>query len=314
MNLVIALLVTRQYLTKERIRAAVEGYHGQSDEAFERMFERDKEELREIGIEIEVGNHEQLFADEQGYRIRRDAFELPEIHLDADEAAVVGLAARVWQHARLAEQTSSALVKLRAAGVAVEPDALALVEPRLAAGEEAFEPLWGAVITRTPVRFDYARPGKGPEERHLEPWGILSWHGRWYVVGRDRDREAARMFRVSRVRGLVRPDGSAGDYEVPADLDLRAQAQALMPAPPDGTATLRIRTDAGHALRRRATSLIPVGDGFDRVEVPYAGRWQTAEEIAGYAADVVVEAPSELREAVVRVLRGSAGHHNQEVA
>jgi proteasome accessory factor B len=307
MNLVIALLVTRQFLTKERIRAVVEGYHSQSDEAFERMFERDKEDLREIGIEIEVGNFDELFDDEPGYRIRRDAFELPEIHLDADEAAVVGLAARVWQHARLAEQTSSALVKLRAAGIEVEPDALSLVEPRLSAGEAAFEPFWSAVLTRTPVRFGYSRSGEAPQERHLEPWGLLSWHGRWYVVGYDRDRDATRMFRVSRVRGQVRSDGAAGDYAVPVDLDLRAEAQALMPGAPEGSATLLVRSGAGHALRRRATSVLPADGGFDLVELPYAGRWQTAEEIAGYAADVVVQEPPELRETVVRVLTGAAG-------
>jgi proteasome accessory factor B len=97
MNLVIALLVSGHYLTKDRIRQVVEGYHGQSDEAFERMFERDKEDLREIGIHIEVGSHDKVFDDEVGYRIRRDEFELPELVLEPDEAAVVGLAARVWQ-------------------------------------------------------------------------------------------------------------------------------------------------------------------------------------------------------------------------
>jgi len=311
MNLVIALLVTRQYLTKERIRTVVEGYHRQSDEAFERMFERDKEELREIGIEIEVGNFEELFDDEPGYRIRRDAFELPDIHLEPDEAAVVGLAARVWQHARLADQTSSALVKLRAAGIEVEPDALSLVEPRLSAGEAAFEPFWSAVLTRTPVRFGYSRAGESAQERRFEPWGLLSWHGRWYAVGHDRDRGATRMFRISRVRGLVRPDGAAGEYTVPADLDLRAEAQALMPEPPRASATLRVRAGTGHALRRRATSVRPADDGFDRIELPYGSRWQTAEEIAGYAASVVVEEPPELRDAVVRVLRGAAGLDRQ---
>jgi proteasome accessory factor B len=311
MNLVIALLVTRQYLTKERIRTVVEGYHRQSDEAFERMFERDKEELREIGIEIEVGNFEELFDDEPGYRIRRDAFELPEIHLEPDEAAVVGLAARVWQHARLADQTSSALVKLRAAGVEVEPDALSLVEPRLSAGEAAFEPFWSAVLTRTPVTFGYSRAGESPQERRFEPWGLLSWHGRWYAVGHDRDRHATRMFRISRVRGLVHPDGAAGQYTVPADLDLRAEAQALMPGPPESSATLRVRAGTGHALRRRATSVSPAGDGYDWIELPFGSRWQTAEEIAGYAADVVVEGPPELRDAVVRVLRGAAGLDRQ---
>ncbi len=309
MNLVIALLVSRQFLTKERIRQVVEGYHDQSDEAFERMFERDKEELREIGIAIEVGSFDPVFDDDQGYRIRRDEFELPEIALEPDEAAVVGLAARVWQHARLAEQTSAALVKLKAAGVAVEPDALALVEPRLAAGEDSFEPLWDAVISRTPVAFDYARSGQPRSLRHLEPWGILSWHGRWYVIGHDRNREATRMFRLSRVAGNVTADGPAGSYAAPEDLDLRAEAQRLATAPPQGTATVRVRPGTGWGLRRRADSVDPADDGFDRIRFGYAGRWETAEEIAGYGADVVVEEPAALRDAVVAVLRGAAGEN-----
>ena len=71
------------------------------------MFDRDKEELRVLGVPIEVGSVEKGFDDEVGYRIRRDRFELPEISLEADEAAILGLAARVWQHARLATATTS---------------------------------------------------------------------------------------------------------------------------------------------------------------------------------------------------------------
>jgi len=307
MNLVIALLVSGQYLTKDRIRQVVEGYHGQSDEAFERMFERDKEELREIGIHIEVGSHDKVFDDEVGYRIRRDEFELPEIVLEPDEAAVVGLAARVWQHARLASQTSSALVKLKAAGVPVQPDALALVEPQLAASEPSFEPLWDAVLTRTPVRFEYARPGNPPQVRTVEPWGVLSWHGRWYLVGHDRDRDATRMFRLSRVAGTVTSAGPAGAYTVPPGTDLRALAVQLAPAAPTGTATLHVRQGAGWSLRRRATSERPGDDGWDVVEVPYAGRWVMAEDVVSFGPDVVVTDPPELREAVLTLLRGLAG-------
>jgi proteasome accessory factor B len=307
MNLVIALLVSQHYLTKDRIRQVVEGYHDQSDEAFERMFERDKEELREIGVDIEVGSFEKAFDDELGYRIRRDTFELPEIALEADEAAVVGLAARVWQHARLAGQTSSALVKLKAAGVSVEPDALPALEPQLAADEPSFEPLWDAVITRTPVTFDYARSGQPATLRHLEPWGILSWHGRWYIVGHDRDRAATRMFRLSRIVGDVKPDGRPGEYDVPDDLDLRAETELLAPATPSASATLRIRQGSGWGLRRRATATKDEGDGWDLVDVPYGGRWQAAEEIASYGTDVVVQEPPELRQAVVSLLRGVAG-------
>lgn len=306
MNLVIALLVSGHYLSKDRIRQVVEGYHDQGDEAFERMFERDKEELREIGIQIEVGSHDKAFEDELGYRIRRDEFELPELALEPDEAAVVGLAARVWQHARLASQTSAALVKLKAAGVPVEPDALSLVEPQLAASEPSFEPLWDAVITRTPVRFDYARPGAPAQLRTVEPWGVLSWHGRWYLVGYDRDRDATRMFRLSRVMSAVEPAGPRGSYTVPPDTDLRALAVQLAPAAPVGTATLRVRPATGWAFRRRASAERAGDDGWDVLEVPYAGRWTMAEDIASFGPDVIVDRPPELREAVLVLLHGVA--------
>ena len=127
LNLTICLLVSGRYLPKSRIREAVEGYHDLSDAAFERTFERDKDELRSLGVPIEVGSFDPLFDDEPGYRILPSEFELPPIDLDAEEAAVVGVAARVWQHASMAESTTSAIAKLRAGGV--EPDASQLGRP-----------------------------------------------------------------------------------------------------------------------------------------------------------------------------------------
>jgi proteasome accessory factor B len=307
MNLVICLLVTRGYVSKDRIRKVVDGYRDQSVDAFEKMFERDKEELREIGIPIEVGSHESLFDDEPGYRIRRGAFELPEITLEPDEAAVVGLAARVWQHAGLARQTTDALVKLRAGGVAVDRDALSMVEPRLAASEPAFEPLCDAVLARAPVRFGYRRPGREPTERTLEPWGVLSWRGRWYVIGRDRDRDAPRMFRLSRVTTAVRRAGRPGSYRVPEGTDLRALARSLQPPPAEGTARVRVLAGAGNALRRRALAVHAESEGWDRVDVPLAHVDELAEEVVGYGSDVVAVDPPALREAVVARLRRLAG-------
>ncbi|MGN6130887.1 MAG: helix-turn-helix transcriptional regulator, partial [Nocardioidaceae bacterium] len=102
LNLLITLLVARTYVSKERLRGVVEQYRDLGTEAFEKMFERDKEELRSLGIPVEVGYVDRAFEDEPGYRIERAAFELPEIDLAPEEAAVLGLAARVWQHAGLA--------------------------------------------------------------------------------------------------------------------------------------------------------------------------------------------------------------------
>ena len=109
LNLLITLLVSRGYVTKQRLREVIEDYRTtSSDDAFERMFDRDKDDLRALGVPIEVGGHDALFEDEAGYRIVRSAFELPEIAFEADEAAVIGLASRVWQQAGLASATSDA--------------------------------------------------------------------------------------------------------------------------------------------------------------------------------------------------------------
>lgn len=308
LNLTICLLVSGRYLPKSRIREAVEAYHDLSDAAFERTFERDKDELRGLGVPIEVGNFDPLFDDEPGYRIRPSEFELPPIDLDADEAAVVGVAARVWQHASMAESTRSALAKLRAAGV--EPDAsqLAALEPSVQATEPAFEPLWNAVLDRVRVSFTY----RDTARRTLEPWGLTSSKGRWYVVGWDTDREATRMFKLSRITDAPRRLGRPGAYEVPSDLDLRALARSLAPAEPVNTALLAIRSGKGPTLRRRgepATATVDLPSGFEVFAVPYADVWSTVEEIARYAADVLVLEPADLREAVISSLRRVAAVH-----
>src|SRR4051794_10493835 len=113
LNLLIMLLVQRHYVPKDRIRAIL--YADASDEAFEKMFERDKDELRSLGVPIEVGQMDAFFDDEPGYRIRADEFALPDISLEPDEAAVVALATKVWENARLAEATMDAVGKLTAA-------------------------------------------------------------------------------------------------------------------------------------------------------------------------------------------------------
>ena len=109
LNLVICLLSTRQFLAKEQIRTAVPQYaECPSDEAFDRMFERDKEELRDMGVPLETGGNDAWFDDEVGYRVDRAAYALPEVSFTPDELAVLGLASRVWQQASLAAPASRA--------------------------------------------------------------------------------------------------------------------------------------------------------------------------------------------------------------
>jgi proteasome accessory factor B len=309
LNLLITLLVSRTYVSKDRLREVVEPYREAGDDAFEKMFERDKEELRSLGIPIEVGYVDRAFEDEPGYRVERSAFELPEIDLAPEEAAVIGLAARVWQHAGLAAATSDALVKLKAAGVTVDRAALDVVQPTLTAEEPTFEPFWDATRTRTPVRFDYlSSSAPRASTRHLQPWGLVSYRGRWYVTGQDTDRGEPRVFRLSRVQGDVTTDGKPGSFEVPPGTDLRAVTQSLAPPPADRTARLLVRPGSAHGLRRHAH---PVeGDaagGWERLDATYGSTDSFADEVLGYGADVVVLAPQDVREYVVRRLREAAG-------
>jgi proteasome accessory factor B len=307
LNLLITLLVSRSYVTKERIRTVVEQYREAGDEAFEKMFERDKDELRSLGVPIEVGYLDRAFEDEPGYRIERSAFELPQIELEPDEAAVIGLAARVWQHAGLASATSDALVKLKAAGVSVDRGALSTVAPQLTVDEPTFESFWSATQERVPVTFDYRTASSAETAtRHLEPWGVVSFRGRWYVVGLDTDRDAPRLFRLSRVQGEVHPSGRPGAYEVPEGTDIRALTESLAPtrAPAEERASLLVRQGAALGLRRQATAAPgQTPAGWDRVEISYGRTDALADEILGYGADVVVEGPAELRELVVGRLR-----------
>lgn len=311
LNLLIMLLVQRNYVGKDRIREIL--YPGSSDDAFERMFDRDKEELRSLGVPIEVGHLDPLFDDEPGYRIRPDRFALPDIDLLPDEAAVVGLATRVWAHARLAEATTDAVRKLAAVGVDVDVSALDIVEPRLTADEPSFDVFWEATQERRPVEFEYARPGQDEiATRHLQPWGVVRHSGRWYVVGLDTDRGEERVFRLSRVRGEARKVGEPGDYEVPPGTDVRAVARRLAPAPAREQAVLLVRAGAGHTLRRDAEQVDPgvlgpdEATAWDRVTLT-RDLFGLADEVLGHGADVYVVSPAELRDTVVSRLAAALG-------
>ncbi|WP_067973093.1 helix-turn-helix transcriptional regulator [Nocardiopsis trehalosi] len=317
LNLVICLLATRRFLTAREIRATVAGYdEAESDAAFKRMFERDKRELRDSGIPVETGGGD-LWSDEEGYRISRADYELPEIELKADEAAVLGLAARAWRYAALGDAAADALLKLRAAGVPVDSDAAPGITPVLGTDEPAFLPMWQAVRDRRPVEFDYRKPGAGVARRRVEPWGVVNVRGRWYVAGYDRDRGARRVFRLGRIVGDVRVVAAGPPIEVPEDVDVRSVVRDQR-AEPEGTARLRVRADSGHELRRAAKRIVPGEHAadrprWDRVDLPYTDLADLVGAVARFGDRVVVEDPPEARDAVVAHLAAVAAREPDPV-
>jgi proteasome accessory factor B len=309
-NLVLCLLSTRQYLTADRIRTIVPGYPEDANpEAFYRMFERDKAELRDLGIPLETGRNNPFDAAE-GYRIARRDYELGDIDLEPDEAAAVALAVRLWDSPELTGAAEVALLKLRAAGVDVDQAAPAVVEPRVRTSEPAFATLLAAVQTGRVVTFDYRRPVPAEvRTRTVEPWGVVSWRGRWYLVGHDRDRRAARCFRLSRIVGDAKAVGKPGVVQAPPGEDLLSYVKGIEGDSGQGTlARLWVAKGQAQGLRRRARVVgADVVDGIegDLLEIELNLPESAAGWIAGFGADVEVLEPEILRKSVYERLLGA---------
>ena len=311
MNLAICLLSTKRYVSKEDIRAHVGGYEGQSGQAFERMFERDKEELRSLGVPIEMGSNDLFFDDEYGYRVEPGGL-LPPVEFDGDQAALVGLAARAWQEASIAPVTQSALAKLRAVGVEVDTERLPDLQPVMTTRETGFGTWYRAILQRSRVAFDYADRGS----RTVEPWGLTYHRGRWYVSGRDVDKDELRTFRLSRITGEPKLKGRADAFTVPEGTDVHELARALDPDPDVHRATVAVRPGRAAALRRRAERLTEEAgpEGFDVYGVGYASGRSLVGELAGYGSDVVVLEPVELRNDLIAHLQAWAAAPDPEGA
>jgi proteasome accessory factor B len=317
MNLVIALLSTRTFITAERIRATVYGYaDSPSDEAFSRMFERDKNELRDLGIPLETGRVSSLDPTE-GYRINQESYALPPVELTADEAAAVAVATQLWQSPELVTATQGALLKLRAAGVDVDaPEAGATIStaaamPGLRGSEEVLGILLAAIDSGRAVQFPH-RPSRSDPfiTRTVEPWGVVTHRGRWYLVGHDRDRNATRTFRLSRIGSEVATVGPRDAVRRPDGVDLREIVHAAVAEwPPSAQARVWVADGRATALRRQAAVTVSRtlgGRAGDEIAIDIGRQDRLAREIAGYGADAVVLDPQSLRDDVLSRLRAQA--------
>nr|MDQ6937542.1 WYL domain-containing protein [Actinomycetota bacterium] len=219
------------------------------------------------------------------------------------EAAAIGLASRLWQSATLGSAARTALLKLRAGGVDVDDRAPPGAIPHIDAGEPGLSALLDAVQSRRAVRFDYRKSGSNvAEARTVEPWGVLSWHGRWYLVGLDRQRAAPRAFRLSRVAGPVRTSGEPGSVVRPDGIDLLDYVRGRT-AEQSRIARIKVTGDGAGRLRRIARA----DSSGDELLIDTADlRWLARAGAAAGRHAVAVE-PPELVEEVVRLLRVGAG-------
>jgi proteasome accessory factor B len=300
-NLVIALRETRRPLPAAEIRSRVAGYGQDDPESFRRMFERDKADLRALGVPLDTAPLDR-WDDRVGYRIDPRRYDLPAVRLESGELAALAVA---LEATGLADDAAAGLRKL--AVDAGEPDAaraatgppvgIALDAPHRAA-------LMEAQLTRTTVRFTYRVPGQPPARRTVDPHALVHRSGRWYVVGHDHDRGARRAFRLDRIAGAVGVVGAPGAF-VPPDADVGVD-DVVPPAPdvaPETAEVLAAASVAWQVARRARGGGEPAHPGWTAYTVAVGDPDRFVGWVLDLGVDVEVVAPPVLRERIVAHLR-----------
>jgi len=303
-NLTIALLATRRYLTKSEIFRSIEGYEG-NDESKERMFERDKDDLRSLGIEIEVGGFDPIFNDEAGYRIKPESYALDLGELSGADIALLSLAANAWNGQALNAIAHSALLKLKSIGIDSDIDAIPMLAPRMVKASSELVTVVEAITTRSAITFTYIGQDLENQKRTLNPYALASRDGFWYFAGMDLDKGAIRTFRLDRVEGEIVVGKKSDSFEIPAGFDLFSHLDEGISAK---LATLDIRKGKAFALRKKALSVVEKGE-WDQITIQYGDDSTFIDSLLWHLDDVVVIEPSELRESVVKILSSMVVNH-----
>jgi len=303
-NLVIALLATRRSLTKAEIFRTIEGYEG-SDESMERMFERDKDELRSLGIEIEVSGIDPLFEDEQGYRIKPENFVLDSKGYSASEIAYMSLGAQLWKDASLGEPSQRALRKLSGFASSLDVGDLPAVAPITLSAPNFLKEIISAVSEKRMIEFSYLDPELKANRRRVNVYSYFARQSYWYFSGLDLDKNDLRTFRCDRVVGDIETSKKAQSYEVPQNWSSQS---ILEDRTSSNQATLRIRVGRGTQLRSIAQSVKPDGE-HDLINIEYSSEPELISLILWHLDDVEVISPETLRSRIRASLQSLVDLH-----
>jgi proteasome accessory factor B len=297
-SLVLALLATETGLTKTEILSTVQGYRQRwtsgDNAALERQFERDKDDIRELGVPLETleepgasGNNQNL-----RYRIPRGAYELPDdIAFSSEETALLTLAAMVWREGTLSGESRRALLKLRSLGGATPVPELDYA-PRIRSRDAAFDPLRTALDRAAVVRFDYLKPGEqAPRARRVVPYALVQFQGRWMCSAIDPETSGWRTFLLSRIVGPVtvttevveRPAEATAERSLSDLEDLWEKQTAVVRVDPNSDAETRL-------LKRRHTTRTEDGS----LVVHWSDRHLLADELASFGPEVEVVSPDSI--------------------
>ena len=319
-QLTCVLLYSERGLTKRELFHAVDAYRSdlagsnEDDFALNKKFERDKSDLREMGIQVSNPDAKSD-PDDMRYTITADTFTWPEeIEFDAHQLQLLNLAAQVWAQASLSSDANRGLVRLR--GLGIEPAASDLIgfAPRLRTHEPSFLPLSQAVEERIEVSFDYRKPDGSVTKRHVQPWLLRNIDGQWLLVSWDKDQKAVRNFLLKRIVSKVifrselinEKDTELVHFAVPSADAVQAALVDLEQHTANQVATLRVKRDSQAWFHFHLDD--HHGETAD-VSVSYMDLHLLAEELSEYALDIKVLGPQELDKVIRARFEAVASAH-----
>ena len=293
-NLTLALLSSKRYLTKSEIFNNVAGYSG-SPETMERMFERDKDELRNLGIRIEVRALDPLFEDDQGYLIDSDTFQINPNDFSQEEIFLLTMAANLWHGSALQKDSKAALLKIQSLDGLVATNTVA--SPVIEDNEDSKKLLliFDAVERFITLEFEY----KGTI-RQVKPYGIYTRRGFWYLAAQEND--VVKSFKVVRIGQQIRATSKAQAFDKPSEFKLSAFLEDIN-SPTTSKAEVRIRKKQALALRKRH-KVEEVDSEWDKLFIDYIFEEDLIESLLWYGSNLVVISPTSIRNQIINRARG----------
>jgi proteasome accessory factor B len=288
-NLTLALLASKRYLSKAEILRNIPGYEG-SPETKERMFERDKDDLRSLGIQIDVNNFDPLFEDEQGYLIKSDSFQFAENEFTKEELLLLTMAANLWHDSAVETDSQNALLKIQSLSGPVENDMTTTPTLRITEDWQLLVSIFTAVQNKQILEFSYR--GK---KRQVNPYGLYSSNGFWYLIAFEIN--VIKSFKLVRIEGEVDLIGEKDAFEKPDNFNvgnfLKEESNSV-----SLVSKLQVRKGAALSLRNKFT-VKDLDSEWDLMDIPYTNEQELLEMVLWHGTDLKLIEPAALRQLLV---------------
>jgi proteasome accessory factor B/proteasome accessory factor C len=290
------VLLTTSHMPRSRAEIfdkMSEFYRGSAD-ARERMFERDKKALRELGIVIDSFDNDET-NELVGYRINLAASQEHRVNFTPDEAVAVSIASRLLAHSVDAESIAHTALSIDAlAGGAASHWLAQALTPTPA--PPALDSLASAIRQRQRVTFNYRKPGEDSRQRTVEPWVVVAQAGHWYVCGFEPVSSTKKAFRLDRIHGAVTASPETDAYSVPEDLDVVSLVSG--PGAEAEAAVLKVRVGCATSVRRLAHTVSSIDDDWDECTLVNINEERLVRLVLQHAPNILVRSPETVADRV----------------